>query len=135
MSTSHDKQDRWESCPPGTLVRTVRVIRARQRDRRRAKILGMTGGVVALLMVAAMVAQQFGRGSATVPEMRKITCASVQSLLPAYIAGKLAAPVAGQVETHLEGCPHCRERYEKAKDETAWPGQPTNEVPQLAWRT
>ncbi|MDP6557020.1 MAG: hypothetical protein QGG71_20290, partial [Pirellulaceae bacterium] len=60
MNTSEQEQDRWESCPPGTLARTVHGIRARQRDRRRAKIVGLTGGAAVLLLAAAIISQQSG---------------------------------------------------------------------------
>ena len=133
MSTS--EQDRWESCPPGTLARTVQGIRARQRDRRRAKFVGLTGSVVVLLFAAAIISQQYGQAPPKTPNMGEITCATLQSLLPAYLAEKLDAAETSQVETHLERCPHCRERYEKAKDETVFPGQRLSDSPQLSMRT
>lgn len=134
MSTPDQEQDRWEPCPQGTLVHTAGRIRARKRDRRRAKFVGTGGGIIAVLFVATMIAQQFGSPDSTAPNVGQITCAKVQSLLPAYIAGKLEAAMTGQVEKHLGGCPHCRHRYEKAKDETALPGDWLNESPQLAIR-
>ena len=132
MSKSEQELDRWQSCPPGTLSRTVRGINARQRDRRRAKFVGAAGGVVVLLFAAVIVGQQFGRGPTPVPNVRGITCAQLQTLLPAYLAGKLEAAVTGQVKTHLDKCPHCRELYKKGKDETALPGQRFSDAPQLA---
>ncbi|MDP6468073.1 MAG: zf-HC2 domain-containing protein [Pirellulaceae bacterium] len=135
MNTSEQEQDRWESCPPGTLARTVHGIRARQRDRRRAKIVGLTGGAAVLLLAAAIISQQSGLAPVESPNLGKITCAKVKSLLPAFIAGRLEAAVTGQVESHLDACPHCRERYEKTKDETAFPGHQMSDSSQLAMRT
>ena len=135
MSPSEQEQDRWECCPPGTLARTVHQIRARKRDRRRAKIIGLTGSVVVLLFAAAVISQQFGQAPPNIPNMGAITCATLQSLLPAYIAGQLNAAETGQVDTHLERCRHCRERYEKEKDETVFPGHRSSDSPQVAMRT
>lgn len=119
MNTSHTEQDPWESCPPGALVNTVRALQTRQRERRRIRILGLTGSSLVVLFLVAVIAQQFGRGPTSVPNVGKITCATVMSLLPAYIAGELPAATASEVEKHLDGCPHCRQRYDNTKDKTA----------------
>ncbi len=136
MSTPEQEHDRWESCPPGTLTRTVHEIRRRHLGRRRVKIAGLTSSFVVLLFVVVIIAQQFGRTPLnTIPIMGPISCATLRSLLPAYIAQELKPGVMGQVETHLDKCPHCREQYNKEKEETVFPGQRTRESPQLAMRT
>ena len=134
MSRSDQEQDRWESCPSGTLVRTVREIRTRQRERRLVKTAGLTGGVAVLLVAALIIAQPFSQPPVSPPRLGPISCATLQSLLPAYIAGKLEDAQTGQVKTHLERCPHCRERYDEERDDTVFPGQPTSDSPQLAMR-
>ena len=135
MSTSEPKPDGWEACPPGTLTRTVRTLQTQGRDRRRARVVGLTGGLAVLALVSVMIVQQMGVGGGTVPTMGKITCATVQSLLPAYVVGKLEAAVMGRIESHLDACPHCRDQYKKAKDGTALPGQRISDAPQVAMRS
>lgn len=132
MSPAPPEPDRWESCPSDAFVRTVRRIQARHRAWRRVKLLGRAGTAVVLLLAATLIVQQFGPEPAAVPQVGKMTCAAARSLLPAYLAGKLEAAVAGQLESHLKRCPHCRDRYEKAKDETA-SRRPANRARPLAW--
>ncbi len=124
----------WESCPPGTLARTVRGIEGRRRDRRRVAVAGLAGGILVILLAGGVVVSQFARQPAGVRGMGKMTCTAVKSLLPGYIAGSLDAGVMSQVKTHLEGCPHCREHYEKAQDDTAFPGSWNSPPEQLAGR-
>jgi len=135
MSTSEKDQDRWERCPPGALTQAVRGVQARQRDRRRARLVAVAGSAVVVLFAAAMIAQQFDSSSTNLPTMTKITCAKVKSLWPDYVAGKLEAAVTDQVDSHLDRCPHCRERFKDAKDETALPGQRATDPLELAMRT
>ncbi len=92
------------------------------------------GAMVVVVVAAAMMAQPWGQAPAKVRNMGSITCAKVKSLLPEYLAGRLGAAVMGQVESHLEDCPHCRQKYDKAKDDTALPNQTLSDAPQLALR-
>jgi hypothetical protein len=128
------EQDRWESCPQGTLSRTVHEIRARQLYRRRVKIAGLTSSFAALLITVAVISQQLGPTPVAPTIMGPISCATLRSLLPAYIAQELDTAVTGQVKTHLDRCPHCRDHYKQEKDETVLPGQRTSDSPQLAMR-
>jgi len=93
------------------------------------------GGLVVMVLAVAIIGQQFGQSPTTIPGIKKMTCATAISLMPAFFTGKLEAAVMGQLEEHLDKCPPCREHYERTKNKTAFPTPRNSDVPRLAMRS
>ena len=53
--------------------------------------------------------------------MKEINCNIIRDLLPLYEDGAVSEDTAQLVREHLEGCPACREEYERMRTPTPVP--------------
>lgn len=104
MKKSDSPSSTWSACPPGLLGEAGRSARTRVSRRRMLRQCGTAAGVFLASGLAWTALRRDGDGqSATEP----LACDVVVPLLPDFVAGRLAADIRKQVESHLKTCAHC----------------------------
>ena len=106
MSTPSETE--WEACPQGKLQQTAR----RMRNRKRQSAFAQTGSLLAAAFLA------FGAVYWLTQTPGDLECDQVASHLKAYVDGEVGEPkLEEQIRVHLLNCPHCRQKYERLKNE------------------
>ena len=106
-------QEEWEACPPGEISRMVSQERATHRSHW-MKSLAIVGCLVITSCAAIVYLQSAGTGPPG-----GIACDAVQKLFVSYQEHTLSARTERQVKAHLEGCPHCRKKYEEMSSQVS----------------
>lgn len=97
--------NKWKPCPKGTLP----VFAGRERTRQGRKFLTKAVGASAVVLMALSVGYlAFGPSRSGEPTFGGVTCTTVRTNAPQYMAGKLDAQLSEQIRIHLEQCPDCQ---------------------------
>lgn len=105
MSKNNTATDDWKPCPKGSLP----VFAGRERTRQRRIFLTKAAGASAVfLLVVSFGYLAFGPSRSGEPTFGGVTCTTVRSNAPQYMAGKLDAQLSKQIRIHLEQCPDCQ---------------------------
>jgi hypothetical protein len=105
MSNKNIATDDWKPCPPGALS----VFAGRERTRQRRIFLTKAAGASAIFLLAVSVGYlAFGPSRFGEQTFGGVTCTTVRSYAPQYMAGQLDAQFSEQIRIHLEQCPACQ---------------------------
>ncbi len=99
-------EEHWKSCPPGELNRLGMRLRGRRRQQ---QVVRSTAALAAVLLLGLGLWTL--RPGPTEYHFAGISCSKVQDLAMAYANQDLETDLTDQVESHVEQCPHCQERF------------------------
>lgn len=110
MSKKNTATDDWKPCPKGALP----VFAGRERTRQRRIFLTKAAGASAVFLLVVSVGYlAFGPSRSGEPTFGGVTCTTVRSNAPQYMAGRLDAQLSDQIRIHLEQCPDCQQFWKE----------------------
>lgn len=106
-------KDSWQPCEPGQLRDFAgQVQSAKRRNELMRGLAAATLACAALTLVMTTAAMTFKQTTApTIPvNQTRLSCSKVIKVYDDYAAGELDDELTVRVSTHLDNCPHCRQR-------------------------
>jgi hypothetical protein len=115
MNDKETTHDDWQACPPGELTRMVGRLGARERRARFGQLASI--GLLSMLLFAAGAILVGGFVIYDEPTFGGISCTDCLSHAGEYhnhligTAPMVDVELVGRIETHLEKCDCCREKF------------------------
>ncbi len=110
-------QSGWSESEPGSLGRYAHREKARVRNRRVSKVVGIAG--IFSLCIFAWIAFAPQLSTMMEPNYGGIVCTKVKSSAEAYLAGTLDKDTSSKIDLHLKQCSQCLSFIKKIRNSQA----------------